>query len=126
MAAGAPAAEARAAVQGVRERNVASLAALGASREVCNGIREALEDLVKLYASPEVGCESCGRRFRRPTISGACPRCGGRLRPTAEEPDAESLRALSDAVEGVCGPSAAITVDALVRKERQARLTDFL
>ena len=126
LAAGATAAEARAALQRVLERNVSILSSLGASREVCNEIREALEDLVKLYASPEVVCESCGRRFRRPTISGVCPRCGGRLRPTAEEPDAESLRALSDAVEGVCGPSAAITVDALVRKERQARLTDFL
>ncbi|HEU16487.1 MAG TPA: hypothetical protein ENO38_02315 [Nitrososphaeria archaeon] len=127
MTSGATSAEARAVLQRVLERNLSILSSLGAksSKEVCIEVRNALEDLIRLYASPEVVCESCGRKFRRPTMTGLCPYCGGRLRSTAEEPDLESLRALSDAVDGICGPSASITIDRLVTKERQARLTDF-
>ena len=127
MTPGATSAETRAVLQRVLERNISILSSLGAKgpKDVCIEVRRALEDLIRLYASPEVVCESCGRKFRRPTMSGVCPYCGGRLRSTAEEPDLESMRALSDAMDGICGPSASLTVDRLITKERQARLTDF-
>ncbi len=109
----------------VLERNLPVLAQLR-TRELCPEIRDMLEGLARLYSSPEVVCESCGRRLRRPTASGECPYCGGRLRPVLEAPDAEALRALADAAEGLCGPLASLTLDRLSSGERQSRLTDFL
>lgn len=123
----APGAAPRQELERALERNVSLLSSLGAggSREVCGELRAAVDDLASLYASPEVECESCGRRFRRPTLSGSCPYCGGRLRPLMGEPDLEALRSLAESIEALCGPSASMTLDRLVSRERQARLTDF-
>ncbi|MGC9116481.1 MAG: hypothetical protein ACP5ID_02560 [Conexivisphaera sp.] len=120
-----PGSDPRSTLERALERNLELLSSLGVSAEVCGDLRRALEDLMRLYASPEAVCESCGRRFRRHTISGTCPHCGGRLRPSIEPPDLESLRALAESAEEVCGPLASMTVDRLVSRERQSRLTDF-
>jgi len=124
----APGADERVELERALERNVAVLSSLG-SRElggVCTELRASLEDLVRLYASSEVICDNCGRRLRRSTMSGTCPYCGGKLRQAVGKVDLDALRSLAEAVNKICSPAASITVDRLVNREKQSRLTDFV
>ncbi len=50
---------------------------------------------MKKYATQSFRCKSCGKSFRRPTISGQCDFCGGELRQTLTKASVEKYLSLA-------------------------------